>query len=358
MIHPIAGKKTTILIYSTVWIMVFGIHAFFLYRARDASFEVALTDSLVYNGLFMLFGLGIWYPVRFLNTLEPTRFSFVLNHLAVAFICLFAWIFLGEYMLSAFWKGNESYHIFLIESRYYRLISGVLYYLVILLIYYLITYYSDLEKKSKKEAELQTLIRESELTLLKSQLNPHFLFNSLNSISSLTITDPEKARDMIVKLSEFLRYAIDKDQKQMALIEDELRNIYLYLDIEKIRFGDRLIFEKQLDKKCHGILVPNMILQPLLENAVKHGVYESSEPILIRLECRRKNNFLIITVINNFNSETLTRKGRGIGLQNIRKRLQLKYDRNDLLYTHKTKDEFIARISIPINCYDNQCCNY
>lgn len=144
----------------------------------------------------------------------------------------------------------------------------------------------------------------------------------------------------------------------MALIEDELRNIYLYLDIEKIRFGDRLIFEKQLDKKCHGILVPNMILQPLLENAVKHGVYESSEPILIRLECRRKNNFLIITVINNFNSETLTRKGRGIGLQNIRKRLQLKYDRNDLLYTHKTKDEFIARISIPINCYDNQCCNY
>jgi len=324
--------------------------------------------------LFLLLGLGIWYPVRFLNTLESTRFSFVLNHLAIAVVCLLSWIFFCEYILSLFWYDNESYQKFLGESwiffceyilslfwydnesyqkflgeaRYYRLIAGIFYYFIILLIYYLITYYSDLEKKSKQEAELQTLIKESELTLLKSQLNPHFLFNSLNSISSLTITNPGKARDMVVKLSEFLRYAIDKNQRDMTLLKDELNNIELYLDIEKIRFGDRLIFEKQMDKQCNGVLVPNMILQPLFENAVKHGVYESSDTVFIRLECQMKKDFYTLTVINNFDPEIPARKGRGVGLKNVSKRLQLNYSRNDLLYTSKTENEFIVRISIPV----------
>ena len=348
MIHPITGKRITLLVYIAAWVLIFGIHAVFIYRIKEFLFDVVLIDSLVYNGLFLLFGLGIWYPVRFLNTLESTRFSFVLNHLAIAVVCLLSWIFLCEYILSSFWYDNESYLIFLNEARYYRLVAGIFYYLIILLIYYLITYYSDLEKKSKQEAELQTLIKESELTLLKSQLNPHFLFNSLNSISSLTITNPEKARDMIVKLSEFLRYAIDKNQRDMTLLEDELNNIELYLDIEKIRFGDRLIFEKQIDKKCNGVLVPNMILQPLFENAVKHGVYESSDPVLLRFECHIKKDFYTLTVINNFDPETPARKGRGVGLKNVNKRLQLNYSRNDLLYTSQTENEFIVRISIPV----------
>jgi len=348
MMHPITGKRITLLVYIAAWVLIFGVHAVFIYRIKEFSFDVVLFDSLVYNGLFLLIGLGIWYPVRFLNTLGSTRFSFVLNHLAIVVVCLLSWTFLSEYILSSFWNDKKSYLIFLDEARYYRLVAGVFYYFIILLIYYLITYYSDLEKKSKQEAELQALIKESELTLLKSQLNPHFLFNSLNSISSLTITNPEKARDMVVKLSEFLRYAIDKNQRDMTLLEDELNNIELYLDIEKIRFGDRLIFEKQMDKKCNGVLVPNMILQPLFENAVKHGVYESSDTVFIRLECQMKKDFYTLTVINNFDPEIPARKGRGVGLKNVSKRLQLNYSRNDLLYTSKTENEFIVRISIPV----------
>ena len=348
MMHPITGKRITLLVYIAAWVFMFGTHAVLIYSIKEFSFDVVLIDSLVYNGLFLLFGLGIWYPVRFLNTLESTQFSFVLNHLAIAVVCLLFWTFLSKYVLNFFWQNNETYQIFQDEARYYRFIAGIFYYFIILLIYYLITYYSDLEKKSKQEAELQTLIRESELTLLKSQLNPHFLFNSLNSISSLTITNPEKARDMVVKLSEFLRYAIDKNQRDMTLLEDELNNIELYLDIEKIRFGDRLLFEKQMDKKCNRILVPNMILQPLFENAVKHGVYESSDPVFIRLECYMKKDFCTLTVINNFDSETPARKGRGVGLKNVSKRLQLNYNRNDLLYTSKTENKFIVRISIPV----------
>ena len=348
MMHPITGKKNTLFVYIAAWVLMFGTHAVLIYRIKEFSFDVVIIDSLVYNGLFLLFGLGIWYPVRFLNTLESTRFSFVLNHFAIAVVCLLSWTFLSEYVLSSFWQNNESYRIFLDEARYYRLIAGIFYYFIILLIYYLITYYSVLEKKSKQEAELQTLIRESELTLLKSQLNPHFLFNSLNSISSLTITNPEKARDMVVKLSEFLRYAIDKNQRDMTLLEDELNNIELYLGIEKIRFGERLLFEKQIDEKCNGILIPNMILQPLFENAVKHGVYESSEPIFIRLECHMKKDFYTLAVINNFDPETPARKGRGVGLKNVSKRLQLNYNRSDLLYTRKTENKFVVRISIPV----------
>ena len=348
MIHPITGKKSTLLIYTVAWVLMSSAHAVLVFRMMEFTFDVVLIDSLVYNGLFFLFGLGIWYPVRFLNTLESTRFTFVLNHLAIAVVCLLSWSFLSENILSSFWNDKESYLLFQGEVRYYRIVVGVFYYLIILLIYYLISYYSDLEIKSKQEAELQTIIKESELTLLKSQLNPHFLFNSLNSISSLTITDPEKARDMVVKLSEYLRYAIDKNQGDMSLLQDELNNVELYLNIEKIRFGDRLIFEKQMDKRCSRILVPNMILQPLIENAVKHGVYESSEPVLIRFECHMTKDFYTLAVINNFDSKTPARKGRGVGLKNVSKRLQLNYNRNDLLYSNKTENKFTVRISIPV----------
>ena len=163
----------------------------------------------------------------------------------------------------------------------YRVGTGVFIYGLIILTYYLFVSLSNLSEKNAKEARLESLVKETELKMLRSQINPHFLFNSLNSISSLTITDPEKARDMVVKLSEFMRYALSRKDEQPVSLQNELENLRLYLDIEKVRFGDKLTTEEIIEPNCLDFKIPVMLLQPLYENAVKHGVYESTESVRI-----------------------------------------------------------------------------
>jgi LytS/YehU family sensor histidine kinase len=228
-----------------------------------------------------------------------------------------------------------------------RLSTGILYYGVTLLIYHLIIYNKELEEKKLTEANLNLLVKESELNVLRSQLNPHFLFNSLNSISSLTLSDPSTARDMIIKLSEFLRYALRHGEREKTKLAEEIKNIDLYLEIEKIRFGEKLVFEKQITEDCREGLIPNMILQPLFENAVKHGVYESTEPITIRLVCEGNENEMQLEISNNFDPNQVSRRGAGIGLKNVRNRLLLIYGKDNLMHVQKTENEYTVRLNIP-----------
>jgi len=230
------------------------------------------------------------------------------------------------------------YEQFFGQSLTWRFVIGIFYYSLLGLIYYLILYNENLQQKIKDEADLKALVWQAEVKALKNQINPHFLFNSLNSISSLTVTKPEKAREMIVKLSDLMRYSLKANPNNKTNVEDELQNIKRYLAIEKIRFGN---------ENCKDKLLPAMILQPLIENVIKHGVYESTGKIEINLDCEFKDNFLIINISNNFDSELLSSKSSGIGLTNIRQRLNLIYKRNDLLETVTENDIFKVRLLIP-----------
>jgi LytS/YehU family sensor histidine kinase len=154
---------------------------------------------------------------------------------------------------------------------------------------------------------------------------------------------------MIIKLSEFLRYALRHGEREKTRFLDEIKNIELYLQIEKIRFGEKLIFEKEIGKACEAGLIPNMILQPLFENAVKHGVYESTEPITIKMSCQSANGNMEIRIRNNFDNQQVSRKGAGIGLRNVRNRLMLIYGRDDLVRILKSENEFEVILLIPQN---------
>ena len=147
--------------------------------------------------------------------------------------------------------------------------------------------------------------------MLKAQINPHFIFNSLNSISSLTLSSPEDAREMIVKMSEFLRYSLGQDSEQISL-RVELDQIKRYLDIEKVRFGDQLVFESVMDQECLEWPVPRLILQPLFENAIKHGLYESIETVTISLAGSKKGNNILLTISNNFDPGLLFQMGQAL----------------------------------------------
>ena len=220
-------------------------------------------------------------------------------------------------------------------------------YAVITLTYYLIILIENISRKNMKEAKLENMLKETELMMLRSQINPHFLFNSLNSISSLTISDATKAREMVIKLSEFMRYALSKKEDRTVTLETELKNLRLYLEIEKVRFGERLLLEEKFAKECLAVRIPNMILQPLYENAIKHGVYESTEAVSIKLEAKRVNGAIEISIINDFDPDSIPAGGTGTGLNNVRRRLELYYGHRASLQTQKGNNKFTAKLHIP-----------
>ena len=218
-----------------------------------------------------------------------------------------------------------------------------------MIFFYAVNYYQEFKEKLKNEGELKMLVKEAELHALKSQINPHFLFNSLNSISSLTMIDPARAQEMVINLSALMRYSLKHNQEEKVSFEEELNNNKLYLQIEKVRFGDKLnpIFE--IDEKCLKAILPNMILQPLYENAIKYGVYETTEPVDVITHCSMKENTLEVVISNTYDSGIRSKKGEGIGLRNIRDRLQIIYGNPLLMKVEDNKKEFTVTLAIPQN---------
>jgi LytS/YehU family sensor histidine kinase len=244
---------------------------------------------------------------------------------------------------------QSSYQAYWDTTFPYRVGTGVFIYGLTILTYYLFVSLSNLSEKSAKEAKLESLVKETELKMLRSQINPHFLFNSLNSISSLTITNPEKARDMVVKLSEFMRYALSRKDEQPVTLQNELENLRLYLDIEQVRFGDKLITEDVIDNNCLDFKIPVMLLQPLYENAVKHGVYESTESVKIVTHARIIDGYIEIIISNNYDTTPSLRKGTGTGLLNVTRRLELFYGNKASLKATKENGVYTVTIYIPTN---------
>lgn len=346
MKHPIlegSGYK----LYMLAWTVVGTVHAFMLFNFYGFSPTISITDSLVHNILFGSMALGFWYVVRFSSVENGDYFSFVGRHVIASSLTVACWIVFSKVILSFLYADSKEYLEFLNQTGFWRSIIGVMYYFLIILAYFLVHYYLDLQEKTGKELQLKSLLNESELKMLKAQINPHFIFNSLNSISALTMTKPEKAQEMVIKLSDFLRYSIGKESAEMNSLKEELQNASLYLDIEKVRFGDRLEFKIEASQSCMAVKVPNLILQPILENAVKYGVNESTDVVAIDLSCKVVGAQLYIIISNTIDPEAIARKGEGIGLENIRKRLSLIYQRTDLLRVVKKENTFEVVVKIP-----------
>ncbi len=227
-----------------------------------------------------------------------------------------------------------------------RILIGIFYYVIMALVNYLIIYYQNFREKIEKEASVNTLLKEAELNALKLQINPHFIFNSLNSVNSLIMVNPDMAQEMVVKLSDFLRSTLSGSSKHLVTLREEIDFSKLYLEIEKIRFGNKLNFVIEMENECNEKMIPHMLFQPLLENAVKHGVQQSSQPVVIKLVINYKNDFLRIVIKNNFEGISHA-TGKKIGLKNIKDRLALIYNRSDLITIEEKNQEFIVSLTIP-----------
>ena len=152
---------------------------------------------------------------------------------------------------------------------------------------------------------------------------------------------------MVVKLSEFMRYSLWLSEEMVSTLDKDLYHAELYLDIEKVRFGNKLVVEKDITDEALGSRLPAMILQPLLENAVKHGVYEATSQIVVKLRARKENNNLEIVIGNDIDPEGKPRKGTGTGLKNVEARLTSHYGQGRLMTIEKSERYFEVTLKIP-----------
>ena len=304
---------------------------------------VAVVDSLVNDGLLVLSCLLVIMMLHYYLPQREKYFHLVSWCVLITLIV----ILLTKVILKNIFINNPEYQVFFSRSLWIRssfdlLLLGC--FVLVSVIWY--NWQEQTEQEERKQAAEQ-LAKEAELFKLRQQLQPHFLFNSLNSINALIGTRPQEARKMVQQLSDFLRGTIKKEEHQWVTLKEELQYLQLYLDIEKVRFGHRLSTTIECDESTSDMKLPALLLQPIMENAIKFGLYDTVDEIEISLNATRDDNQLVITVKNPFDPETAVPKGTGFGLQSVTRRLFLLFARNDLVATETKDNIFITTIKIP-----------
>ncbi|HUX96102.1 MAG TPA: histidine kinase [Bacteroidales bacterium] len=347
MRHPVLANRVRLIVWWLVWLFLMaGQSSIFYFAYGSFTFE-GILDSLISLLIYSGIALSLWYPFSFFNSGNVKLTTIITNIVAGGIISVALWTLLTKFIMQGILSDENIYSEYWQATFPYRIGTGAFIYGLIVMSYYLFVSLSNLALKNAKEARLISLVKETELKMLRSQINPHFLFNSLNSISSLTVTDPEKARIMVVKLSDFMRYALSSKDEQPVTLRSELDNLRLYLDIEKVRFGNKLKTLEFIDDSCLGVKVPVMLLQPLYENAIKHGVYESTESVQITTNAQLTEGYLKIVITNNYDQHQIPAKGTGTGLYNVSRRLELTYGKRSSISNSKENGFYTVRLLIP-----------
>lgn len=270
-------------------------------------------------------------------------------------LSVYAW-FIGLAIGYAAWLINLSLlRLFTdnIEEKNFQKVASWLLLLILLMAHAWVATYTAakrkmqvLEEQYATISDAATLHREAELFKLRQQLQPHFLYNSLNSIGALILIAPEQAQEMIGKLSEFLRSSVKREGQEFISLSEELSYVASYLAIESVRFGDRLQvhFERLFNTDA---AIPPFLLQPLLENAIKFGLYGTNGSVDIYVSITMNDGILKIEIKNPFDVAQQPPAGTGFGLQGIRRRLYLLFARADLLETTRNDGIFITTLYIP-----------
>lgn len=271
------------------------------------------------------------------------------QYLKIVLICAgltFLSIGISVFVLIQFFDIPSIKHYY--QSLPYKFIINFLLLTCVMIINIFWNIQEEYIQNKKRKEESEKLVREAELYNLRQQLQPHFLFNSLNSIIALIGIQPEQAKKMTFQLSDFLRGTLRKDDTQLIPLSDEIKHLELYLEIEKVRFGHRLNTTFEYDDELLSATVPAMIVQPLMENAIKHGLYNVTGDVLIETIITLENKMLTISISNPFDEDQFyNRKGTGFGLTSIQRRLFLLYSRTDLIQVRKNEQQFTATIKIP-----------
>lgn len=336
-------SKNQLLIFISSWFIVCGLVLAGTLFQLSANLKLATIDATISVGLTAIPLLLVFFMQNYLpNFLNKISTQFFLITLFI-----FKVIYLQKFLLPYVYNPinfNEVYTKTEILRIFIVFLQTVFFFATM-------WFLNNIKTKTKQlslQQQAQNTLRDAELIKLRQQLQPHFLFNSLNSINALVGSQPQLARSMIQNLSDFLRGTLKKDDNKLVNLEEELKLLHLYLDIEKIRFGHRMQVVFTIDEATNNFKLPALILQPIVENAIKFGLYNVLSDVEISISAQLQNTHLILEVKNPFDDDAIqTRKGEGFGLSLIERRLQLLYHRADLLSIQKSNNIFITKLIIP-----------
>lgn len=332
-----------LVVFIIAWLILMVDHAILLHWF-DLPWEAAIIDSAISNTLLLLFALLVMTTFRYY---APGIDQYV-NILGMCIVLTIFWLLLSKWLLGLVLADYPDYPFLLKRSVMIRSSIAFLILGIVTMISIIWLNWQEQQRSDQRKADAEKLAKEAELFKLRQQLQPHFLFNSLNSINALIGIRPEEARKMVQQLSDFLRGTIKKEETQWVTLQEEMQYLQLYLDIEKVRFGNRLSTSIESDEASLQMKLPALLLQPIVENAIKFGLYDTTGETNIRLQTMKQDNALIVKVSNPFDPETSSPKqGTGFGLKSVQRRLYLLFARNDLVITEAKDNIFTTVLKIP-----------
>jgi len=321
-----------------------------LFRAAGLTGAEAGILLLLLAPLFALMCLLAWYPCRATPVQTSGIVRLISTHSAAATLVSGAWMLFAMLYVSAL-SLLDSLHGLAAYKGLYKLIFGVgvLLYMLSVAFHYVLFSIESARQSEQHLYDARVFARDAELRALKSQINPHFIFNSLHSISALTSIDPSKAREMCISLADFLRTTLGMGEKKLIQLSEELELIHRYLAVEKVRFGSRLQMKEEVEQEALNCIIPPLLLQPLVENAIVHGIAHLPEGGWIRLEVHSHADRLTILVENNLDPDSRpAKRHNGIGLANVRERVQTRYGKASSFAAKSEGDTFLVAISLPV----------
>jgi two-component system sensor histidine kinase AlgZ len=323
--HPIFGSLRSVGWYVLAWAPVTQLIAYLVHLSGGLTWPETLMVSGPLCAIYAVICLSPWYSARFLPLRTPGMAKALFNHIAAAVIASGLWLAMAHVLTAAL--GHVYPGIAARARPHFPLLFavGVLLYLLAAAMHYVYIAVESSRDALRREHEARVLAREAELKALKAQINPHFLFNCLHSISALTAFDPAQARDMCIRLSDFLRNTLRLGERESIPFADEMNLIDTYLAVEQVRFGSRLRVERKIESACDVCTIPPLLLQPLVENAVKHGIAGLVDGGIIRLEASCDGGLLHVVVENDFDPEHAAPRRTGLGLANVRSRIAARH---------------------------------
>ena len=351
--HPILARLERLAAYLSVWFVI-GLLVSFVLTRQGLAWAEALVLTLPPLVVYSFVCLSAWYVCR----ATPIATSGAATLLSAAV--------LGATVAGALWAALMQAWIALLgslpavapiaarfqEQGPFLLAVSVMLFLLVLSAHYVMLAFEAYRAAERQQLELQVLSRDAELRALRAQINPHFLYNSLNSISALTGSDPASARRMCLLLADFLRTTLHMSSQDRIPLGDELTLADRFLSIEQVRFGPRLRVERHVDEIATTYQVPPLLLQPLLENAVAHGIAGLVDGGVIRLDITERDGRLAIAVENPRDPDAPAPRRAGVGLDNVRRRLAIAFGGAARLDAVSTPASFRVSMSLPVQPHE------
>jgi two-component system, LytTR family, sensor histidine kinase AlgZ len=345
--HPILAGRLRIAAYLAAWLSISLLLELLLWFAAPLRWYEAAALALPLGLFYAFVCLGAFWVVH-AAPLRPLRLpQALLRRIGAAGLSAFAWLLVARGCA----LGLERAGLPDLAARQGILAPllfgmGFLLFLLAAAFYDLLAAFEASHQSQRRALQLEVASREAELRALRSQLHPHFMFNSLNSINALIAARPEEARRLCVRLGDLLRRSLILGAKERIPLAEELAVSEDLLSIEQVRFGSRLAFQVKADEAARACLVPPLVLQPLVENAVTHGIAQMLEGGTVRVEAEKRGGKLWLTVENPRDPES-SAKGTGIGLENVRRRLQAMYGGEATLRVRPADASFRVDLSLP-----------